>query len=239
LGKEKGKTGVKLAGKLAVRDAMDIVWNGRTYKSTNYKGKEILIPDERMWGWYEQRKVTIFKIFFPQNDDQGRTEDNYDRVVFGTKDDKYTHDPEKYGFMGRRAIAREEDWKKKKDEYEDRLRDRNPRRGQFNGKWMSGLPADQLQDRWDEINEESGLRVKHAPCILIINRFIKTWESFVATYLAGSQGTGDGRARPDHVTDHEIYRMFTGKHRQRILNNALFADDTLVVIKVGKTKNAW
>ena len=37
----------------------------------------------------------------------------------------------------------------------------------------------------------------------------------------------------------EIYRMFSGKERKRILDNALFADDTLVVMKVGKTKNAW
>jgi hypothetical protein len=63
----------------------------------------------------------------------------------------------------------------------------------------------------------------------------------VQTYLSGSQGVpgAPNRARPDHVTDHEIYRMFSGKYRQRILNNALFADDGLVVIKVGKKKNAW
>jgi hypothetical protein len=237
LGTVKGKTGVKLAGKLAVRrDAGHFDWNGWTYNSTDYKGKEILIPDQRMWGWYEQRKVLIFKIFFPQNDVQGRTEADYDRVVFGTKDDKYTHYPEKYGFMGRRTIARLPAWQQK---YEQRLQQRNPRRGQYNGKWMAGLPADQLQQRWDEINEESGLRVKHAPCILMINRYIKTWENFVKTYLAGSKGTGTGVARPDHVTDHEIYRMFTGKERQRILDNALFADDTLVVVKIGKTENAW
>jgi hypothetical protein len=233
LGNHMGKTGVLLAEKVAFRTDKDhFDWNGRTYNSQNYKGKEILIPNRRMWGWYEQRRIKVLKIYFAEADEAA----DYNRVVFGTKDDKYTHYPEKYGFMGRRAIAREASWKAK---YEGRLQDRNPRRGTYNGKWMAGLPAAELQQRWDEINEESGLRVKHAPAILMINRYITNWKSFVGTYLAGSQGTGEGEARPDHVTDHEIYRMFAGKYRQEILNNTLFADDTLVVLKVGKTKNAW
>jgi hypothetical protein len=241
LGDYMGKTGVRLAEKVAFRDDKTdedhFDWNGRTYNSKDYKGREILIPDRRMWGWYEQRRIKVLKIYFPEDDegDEDDEEANSNRVVFGTKDDKYTHYPEKYGFMGRRAIAREASWKAK---YEGRLQNRNPRRGTYNGKWMAGLRAAELQQRWDEINEESGLRVKHAPAILMINRYIRDWKSFVGTYLAGSHGTG-GLARPDHVTDHEIYRMFAGKYRQRILNNTLFADDTLVVLKVGKTKNAW
>jgi hypothetical protein len=242
-----GKKGVLLAGEVAFRtDKAHFEWNGRTYDSTDYKGKEILIPDQQMWGWYEQRSIKVLKIFFPEG---GLGAANYRRVVFGTDDDKYTHYPEKYGFMSRPAIAREESWKNKADKkgetYEDRLRNLNPERGKI-GKYTW------TQQRQDEINEESGLRVKHAPSILMINRYIKQitgipdsgWKSFVKTYLGGSQGTGTGgtepgRARPDHFTDHEIYRMFAGKHREQILDNTLFADDTLVVLKVGKTENAW
>ena len=61
-------------------------------------------------------------------------------------------------------------------------------------------------------------------------------------YLTGSQGTADPdnpRARPDHVTDHEIYRMFAGKHRENILNNTLFANAETRIIKVGKRMNHW
>jgi hypothetical protein len=241
-GRVGGFWGVKLAGEVAFRtDKKHFEWNGRKYNSTNYKGKDILIPDQRMWGWYEQRRIKVLKIFFPEG---GLGEANYRRVAFGTADDKYTDYPEKYGFMARRAIAREESWK---DEYEDRLKHLNPLRGTSSGKdRLIGAVTYLLEDqqRMDEINEESGLRAKSAPAILMINRYITDWKSFVGTYLGGSQGlgmdvAGTARARPDHVTDHEIYRMFAGKHRQRILNRTLFADDTLVVLKVGKTKNAW
>jgi hypothetical protein len=200
-----------------------------------------------MWGWFQQRQIRVLKLNMGDGDDEVPAV--YLRVVFGTKEDKYTHYPEKYGFKGRRAIRHETSWKVADDEasatpandYETRLRSLNPMRGHFRGKWMMLKSQAALQDRWDEINEESGLRAKHAPCILMINRYVKTYKSFVQTYLSGSQGVpgAPNRARPDHVTDHEIYRMFSGKYRQRILNNALFADDGLVVIKVGKKKNAW
>ena len=115
-------------------------------------------------------------------------------------------------------------------------------RGQFRGKWTVGVSDVQKQNRWDEINEESGLRVKHAPSILMKNRYIVDQDSFISMYLTGSQGTGanaGNKARPDHVTDHEIYRMFSGKYRHNILANTLFAGSDLRVIKVGKRKNNW
>jgi hypothetical protein len=74
------------------------------------------------------------------------------------------------------------------------------------------------------------------------NRYITDQDSFIGMYLTGSQGTGsnDGsRARPDHVTDHEIYRMFSGKYRHRILANTLFGGADLQIVKVGKRKNNW
>lgn len=193
--------------------------------SADYKNKSILAPNDQMWGMYQQRKISKLKIL--GNHDPNATR----RVVFGTKEDGYTAYPEKYGFMGRRAIKNEPTWKPGK--YETRLKQRNPRRGQIGGKNMKN------QTRMDEINEESGLRVKHAPSILMINRYIKTKDDFERTYLSGAKGTRTGIAHPDHVTDHEIYRMFSGKDRKRILDNTLFADDSLTIEKVGKQKNTW
>lgn len=191
----------------------------------DYRGRPIPAPNDQMWELFRQRKVS--KIVIQGENDPTATQ----RVVFGTKEDRYTEYPEKYGFLGRRAIKNQKSWKT--DQYEQRLKERNPRRGQFGGKNMKNLA------RMDEINEESGLRVKHAPSILMINRYIKTQEDFIKTYLSGAKGTGNGTARPDHVTDHEIYRMFRGKHSDRILANTLFADDTLVIEKIGKRENRW
>jgi hypothetical protein len=206
-------------------------WNGRLYELTDYKGRHILAPDDQMWGWFQQRKILLFKINANQADE------DYDRVVFGTKDDQYTAFVEKYGFKGRRAIAGT-----RTQDYEERLAARNPHRGKLGGKYLVGVSDAQKQNRWDEINEESGLRVKHAPCILMKNRYILNQDSFVTMYLSGSKGTGansGSRARPDHVTDHEIYRMFSGKDRDRILSNTLFGRRDLQIVKVGKKKNNW
>mgnify|MGYP001817738520 CR=1 FL=1 len=229
---------ITLGGSAAIKTGDNqFMWKDREYKLTDYKGRQILVPDDRMWGWFEQRKILMLKLESAADaDDQSE----YQRVVFGTKDDEYTVFPEKYGFKGRRAIKREDSWKTEK--YENRLRTLNPSRGTRTGKWTVGVSDERKQNRWDEINEESGLRAKHAPCILMKNRFITDQDSFIAMYLTGSQGTGRDagkRARPDHVTDHEIYRIFSGKHRTNILANILFAGADLTVIKVGKTKNNW
>ena len=65
---------------------------------------------------------------------------------------------------------------------------------------------------------------------------------YAKTQRKSIQTTVEGRkewAWNTYVTDHEIYRMFAGKYRKRILDNALFADDTLRIIKPGKRKNYW
>jgi hypothetical protein len=135
----------------------------------------------------------------------------------------------------------EPSWKGAK--YQQRLQTWNPLRGTTRGKWTSG-PGVITRNRWDEINEESGLRVKHAPGIIMINRFLQSYEAFVSNYMGGSQGTGagpgGGRARPDFVTAHEIYRMFSGKHRKQILDRTLFADQGQVAVKVaGRQRQHW
>ena len=180
-----------------------------------------------MWNMYLQRKIDELTVLGDHDTNATR------RVFFGTKADKYTEFIEKYGFMSRRAIKNEDSWQDKSEEYEDRLQERNPRLGKLGGKNMKN------QSRMDEINEESGLRVKHAPSILMINRYIKSKEDFFSAYTSGAQGTGTGIARPDHVTDLEIYRMFSGKSAYLILGNTLFADDTLKRVKIGKAKNNW
>jgi hypothetical protein len=57
------------------------------------------------------------------------------------------------------------------------------------------------------------------------------------------RGIGDDAdrhvARPEHVTDHEIYRMFSGKYRTRILDNTLSADGALRIHKPTKTRFTW
>ena len=93
------------------------------------------------------------------------------------------------------------------------------------------------QNRWDEINEESGLRVKHAPGIVMINQYLRSFEEFIRNYMGGSQGTGFGRARPDFVTAHEIYRMFSGKQRKQILDRTLFANQGQVDVNVSTKKH--
>ena len=165
--------------------------------------------------------------------------------MFGTKEDQYTDFPEKWGFKNRRAVVQTDSWKAKKDGYEARLAGLNPKRAQDGlkgvGKKWNGrfAPA----GRWDEIHEESGLRIKHATCILMKNQYITSYEAFVAAYLDGAKGEsrGTGGATPvstsAFVTNHEIYRMFAGKHRKRILDNTLFADGKLKVVKPGKIRN--
>ncbi len=238
-------------------------WNGQVYKIRDYREKDILVPDLRMWRWFEQRKISLMKLWFRPEDTIN--ESNYDRVVFGTKSDHYTHFPEKYGYLGRRRIQNvSTSWKVG---YEQRLCRLNPLRGQGTNwiligrkaKWtksMLGKSDEQVQQRWDEINEESGLRIKHSPCILMVNQFVTTYRQFIGTYLDGSQGVSGlekgiqvNRARPGHlkngafvgghVTDHELYRMFTGKHRKRILDYTLFGDGDLKIFKVGKRKEDW
>lgn len=65
----------------------------------------------------------------------------------------------------------------------------NPRRGKVGakatGKWAKPFGKNQAQYRWDEIHEESGLRIKHAPAILMINQFLRNQEVFVAAYEEG------------------------------------------------------
>lgn len=217
-----------------------LIWKNRQYSTVDYKGRDILTPDDRMWGWFQQRQISSFTVAT----DQANVSEV---VVFGTKDDKYTHYPEKYGFMGRRSIQSEGGWVDKFDEYSERLTRLNPRRGQFMAKnmgiWARPFGEHQAQYRWDEIHEESGLRIKHAPAILMINQFLTSQEAFVAAYLTGSQGAdpegNEWRARADHVTDHEIYRMFSGKYRERILNTTMFADATTNISQLGKAKNHW
>jgi hypothetical protein len=246
LDNKKGLRRFMLAGSRAVVFAGSggkagvLEWKNRKYSAIDYKGKKILTPDDQMWGWFQQRQIDSFTVV---NDRSNVSE----VVVFGTKDDKYTHYPEKYGFMGRRSIQKEGGWVEKMDKYHGRLTRLNPRRGRFMAKNMGALARpfgpNQAQYRWDEIHEESGLRIKYAPAILMINQFLTTQESFVAAYLSGSQGAdpegGEWRARADHVTDHEIYRMFSGKYRERILNTTMFADEDTTISQINKAKNHW
>ena len=156
------KSGIMLGDHVAWKvSETEFLWNDRRYKINNYKGKRIPIPDNRMWGWFEQRKIKVFKL--NPNADNNEDFDGYDRVVFGTKTDNYTAFPEKYGFMGRRSIANAAgaNWK---DEYENRLRTRNPRRGQSRGKWTVGVGDAQKQNRWDE--NQRGIRPACETCSL-------------------------------------------------------------------------
>ena len=63
----------------------------------DYKSRDIYIPDARMWSWWMQRKITRFTV-------AADCSNSRNRVVFGTKEDKYTEYPEKYGFISRRAM---------------------------------------------------------------------------------------------------------------------------------------
>jgi hypothetical protein len=214
--------------------ATDVTILGRTYQLTDYKDKPIIIPREStMWQWYKARAISRIDVTGANDPDLTR------RVVFGTKNDRYAVYPEKYGFMNRRQVMQERSWK---NTYEQRLQARNPLRGTKRGKWTSG-PGVNPQDRWDEINEESGLRVKHAPGIIMINQFLRSFEDFVRNYMGGSQGTGvagGGRARPTFVTAHEIYRMFSGKNRKQILDRTLFGHQGQVQVNVaGKKRQHW
>ena len=185
-----------------------------------------------MWQWYQARLIK--KIYTTGADDP----DLARRVIFGTKDDRYATYPEKFKFMNRRQIMEEPSWQARGQHYDDRLRTFNPLRGTERGKWTSG-PGVNTQNRWDEINEESGLRVKHAPAIIMKNRFVTTYQDFLTNYMSGSQGTG-GRARGGFVTSHEIYRMFSGKHRKQILDRTSFADEGQLDVHVsGKKTHHW
>lgn len=91
-----------------------LTWKNRKYSTIDYKGRAILTPDDQMWGWFQQRQISSFTV--------NRTQSNVSAiVVFGTKDDKYTHYPEKYSFMGRRAIKNEGGWVDKLMKYQQRL----------------------------------------------------------------------------------------------------------------------
>jgi hypothetical protein len=215
-----------------------ITFNGKAYGVTDYKGRPILAPNYRMWGWYTQRKVT--RLVLADNDNAlGYS----DRVVFGTSADNYTDYPEKWGFKSRRGVRNENSWVAKNAAYEQRLTTLNPTRAGNTWKdkkvrkWNGDFAP---PGRWDEIHEESGLRIKHAPCILMKNQFISTYENFVGSYLDGAQGQtrlNVTYSTSAFVTNHEIYRMFAGKYRRRILDNTLFADGNLVVSKPQKIRN--
>ena len=210
-------------------------FNGKEYPLTDYKGRDILVPGREMWGWYSQRKVTQLTL-----DDNDDALGYRNRVVFGTSSDNYTNYPEKWGFKSRKTVKAGDSWQAKNDKYEDRLKTLNPTRdksklkGGMRKKWNGTFAP---PGRWDEIHEESGLRVKHAPCILMKNQFISTYENFVAAYLDGSQGgqrEGVSYSTSSFVTNHEIYRMFSGKYRKRILDNTLFADGDVKILKPQK-----
>jgi hypothetical protein len=215
-----------------------ITYNGKDYSVTDYKGRPILAPNYRMWGWYTQRKVTRLTL-----DDTDAALGYGDRVVFGTSADNYTDFPEKWGFKSRRAVRAGASWTAKNNKYETRLTTLNPTRAGNTWKdrrvrkWNGDFAP---PGRWDEIHEESGLRIKHAPCILMKNQFISTYDNFVGSYLDGSQGQtrlNVNYSTSAFVTNHEIYRMFSGKDRKRILDNTLFADGALVVTKPNKIRN--
>ena len=215
-------------------------WRGREYSTRDYKGRELLAPNQQMWGWFQQRTISEFSL--PR-----APELVAEMVVFGPRDDHYTFFPEKFGFMRRRSIKEGAPWSQRKDTYNQRLTRLNPRRGKLGGKLYGLLSRpfgkEQSSRRINEIQEESGLRIKHAPAILMLNRFIVEEADFVAAYLSGSQGIdpegSQGIARPDHITDHELYRMFSGKHRRRILNRTIFANKTTLIHDPDKHLNRW
>lgn len=117
---------------------------------------------------------------------------------------------------------------------------------------------EEVQDRWNEIFEVSRQRVKHshhgATQFVMLNSFLNTAEEFVRMYMVGSQGS-DGVQHPTalnseheeiegsgHVTDHELYSIFAGKHRKDILDRALFGNRETEVTdpdKVSRTGNPF
>ena len=72
------------------------------------------------------------------------------------------------------------------------------------------------------------------------NQYVTSYEAFAAEYLDVARG-GTGGTTPAStsafVINHETYRMFAGKHRERIRDNTLFADGKLKVVKPGKVRN--
>jgi len=215
-------------------------WRGREYSTRDYKGRELLAPNQQMWGWFQQRAISEFSLPSPP-------ELISETVVFGPRDDHYTHFPEKYGFMRRRTIKQGEPWSEREDKYNQRLTSLNPRRGKPGGKLYGLLSRPfgkgQSTRRINEIQEESALRIKHAPAILLLNRFSVNEVDFVAAYLSGAKGVDaegtQGIARPDHITDHELYRMFSGKQRISILNRTLFANKATLIHAPDKVQNRW
>lgn len=218
-----------------------IYWNGHEFNATDYKGRPILIPDNTMYGWLEQRRILSMNV-----------EENptlvKETVVFGTASDKYPLYPDLLGFMPRRNISQEAPgWgghAEKASTYAQRLHTLNPDRKKTFGQQLFfnpvGYEKNFLKNRWDDICEKCGLQMKHAPRRLMINRFISTHDDFILAYLNGSQGIPAGTKlegnksaevnipRPAHVTDHELYRAFAGKHRVEILEHMHFADEYLV-----------
>jgi hypothetical protein len=219
----------------------NIHWNGHMFNVQDYKGHPILIPDTTMYGWLEQRRIVKMNI-------EGNPGFIKETVVFGTATDKYPLYPDLLGFMPRRNISLEATgWglnDDKRGKYERRLLTLNPDRKKIFGQQLLfnpvGYAKQFLNNRWDDICEKCGLQIKHAPRKLMINRFISTHDDFIFAYLNGSKGIpagtkleGDKKAevnipRPAHVTDHELYRSFAGKHRKEILDHMHFSDENLV-----------
>ena len=212
-----------------------IYWNGHEFDSKDYKGHPILIPNAKMYDWLEQRRILKINVDRYPNKIK-------ETVIFGTASDHYPLYPDLLGFMARRNISKKTNtWIQKKEKYADRQGRLNPDRAHLLGQQSFFMPPGYhpsfLQNRSDEICEKCGLQIKHAPRKIMLNRFVRTHDDFIYAYLSGSQGVPKGtllesddihRPRPAHITDHELYRAFGGKHRDEILGHLHFADVDLV-----------
>lgn len=211
-----------------VKDDM-IHWKNLQIPLADFKGRSILIPDEKMWAEFLNRKIIMADLSDP---------DKCNKVVaFGTEDDCYMTFSDKFNFMPRRNIKNELTWKA--DQYHERQLKLNPRAHKFMGQQLLFGSRQFLKNRREQICEKSGLQIMHAPALFIVNRYIKNHDNFIESFLNGSRGapgadSGDAnRPQPTHITDHEIYRLFRGKHSDRTLARTVFADDQFIIVGEG------
>lgn len=211
-----------------------IFWNTLVIPIKDFKGRILLVPDELMWSRFLSRKIMMADF-----SDRKR---NSSVVVFGTEHDQYMTFPDRFNFMPRRNIKNLESWKTK--QYSDRFLKLNPHSDKWYGQQFIFGSSRFLQKRREQICEKSGLQIKHAPAILMVNRYLKTHDDFIASYLNGSKGVcalsekDENHPKPQYITDHELYRLFSGKYFADILARTAFADNNLLIIAADRKHEA-
>lgn len=232
---EEGKK-FKLGSHIATVQNGKIEWNSKIFPLKDYKGHDILIPDERMYGWLEQRRIYKINVESGKNK-VGKT------VVFGTSHDKYAMYPDKYGFMSRKDIKKTLSWI---PEYDEIKRALNPPITMV-PKFFRKQYIFPTKKRRNEVYEKSALQIEHSPNILMKNSYLKTHDDFIYAYLSGSKHQENQAnladdihiSGADHITDHEIYRLFTCDNRIDQLSSCCFADDNLLIEAPTRPDNHW